>query len=913
MNPASTQPLDLLLSMFSTHLACQSHQTAHLQPLSSARTSTVNLQTITSFLRNSLPIDYPQPSTMGYSQKLSKDLYSQLFCGIGLGCERLSIPLLSMSNTSETFPVNCSYDIDSFIAKAQSLSVAQKGIRVQFCPNPLQNITQNIHLFSTIPETLLSGKIIYHQIPIHHIPHFRLGTILSTLHLPLYVFLPALYQKTSSPKTYINNQTLQQWMDIGFLPALHNHYSADVLQHLPTCFDSAYMEVYARSRESGIKKLNRNPDMGRRQEIQYFLPAERLEDVWQDMVKFSLKPGYTQFQNMFLLLDAKDLKLITKAESIKLSGERFWNVLSNDINIAKLDSSYQYLDIGQEIWSQEKNRVLLFKRCCTDNSIQHLKKEFKGLKTATYTWALNGLSANKTVEYSKVSASYQQGLIYSQSYSPLKCLFDAAGCYPLQNSSLDYLSLPPELIKSWQAAGPSGMGISLDFDKLKSSYIHSRDRILSALQGAMQRKMSFGVRQEHRLSSDLFVQLSSAEDRIQPCLISSSIWHFESQEVLQYLEANFLRFGLGLEYSFHCLQAPNRENTKDLSRLFRLFLQLQKASYSNVLLEGMGDIWRDDPIPNSKITYAGLGIRKQLQQFNFTWLPLDAIDWNTWRMGPKLQNTAAFEFIQIHSSALFKTNSLLQQRLTLETLDQFGTLLSHINNPDSPKTYRLLAYMGTMVIQKFRADIWTALEKFCECHWLDKELLPQAQKGMIPLDYKNILEFNRDRFARLQYSNKYKYSLQERWEVLFHWNDKWDRDDFRRVWKDWPFRLFFRKCYEQISHICGIGTAKSWEYLLVQTKFARSNFLLPSPSKNALLQRQTKKGEQAKIYWVPIQHNSWELGTPIRKLPGRNSKEDRWEFWEVDYIFPLSGEYEVPDRLYGEELTPEEIIEKVVR
>ncbi|PUU73398.1 hypothetical protein B9Z19DRAFT_1004521 [Tuber borchii] len=217
---------------------------------------------------------------MRYSENLSKELCSKLFCGVGLQSDNLPIPGLSISNSSETFLVNCSYDIDSFISKAKSLSIAKKGIRVQFCPNSLQNISQNIHLFSPIPERLISGKIKYHQIPIHHIPHFRLGTILSTLHIPVYVFLPGLYQQSPAPNSYINNHTLQQWMDIGFLPAVHTHYTDDILQHLPTSFDSAYMEVYARSRESGIKRSSNDPQLGRRQEIHYFLPLEHLENVW---------------------------------------------------------------------------------------------------------------------------------------------------------------------------------------------------------------------------------------------------------------------------------------------------------------------------------------------------------------------------------------------------------------------------------------------------------------------------------------------------------------------------------------------------------------------------------------------------------------------------------------------------------
>jgi len=278
--------------MFSTHLACESNDGESSPTNTTSTIPAVTLRTVTNFLRKGLPTDYPQPTKMGYSQRLSKELCAQLFCGDGLGSQGKPIPPLSMNNSIEIAPLNCSYDIDSFIAKAKSLSIAMQGIRVQFCPNPLQNITQNIHLFFPIPERLNSGKLKYHQIPVHHIPHFRLGTILSTLHLPLYVFLQSLYQHNSTPNSYLNNKTLQQWMDIGFLPALYDHYSTDILQHLPTCFDSAYMDVYARSRESGTKKVNQNPEIGRRQELHYFLPADQLENIWQDMVTFSLKPGY---------------------------------------------------------------------------------------------------------------------------------------------------------------------------------------------------------------------------------------------------------------------------------------------------------------------------------------------------------------------------------------------------------------------------------------------------------------------------------------------------------------------------------------------------------------------------------------------------------------------------------------------
>jgi len=494
-------------------------------------------------------------------------------------------------------------------------------------------------------------------------------------------------------------------MDLAFIPSLQKHYSSDILQHIPTSFESAYMEIYARSREDGIQGFTENIDKGKRQEIHYYLPGEKLDNVWEDILEFSLKPGFNHFQNMFLLLDAKDLKLITKAKSPTSAGERFWNILNHDINSDFLDEEFQYLDLGQEIQSSERSRVLLYKRCCIDFGLQQLKQSSKGLKSTTYTWALSTLAANRTMQYSKSSILHQEGLIYSQSYSPLKSLFDAAGTYPFQNSSLEYLSLTPELIKAWQSNGPSGMGIAFDIKKLEQSYIHSRDRILAALAGAVKRDMSFGVRQEHRVSSNLFNSLCQAEEIIQVDKMSTACWNFHNLEIFQFLQANFLRFGLGVEYSYHCLKSSDWNTAKDISRIFRIFFHLQKASFTNVLLESCGDIWRDEPQPTSKKQYPGLGMQRQLQLFNIGWLPLDSILWRNWSLHSKYQNTEAFEFIQIHSTALMKASSLLEKKTGLEIIDQFGSVLLHINNPQSYKTYQLLAYMGTMVIKRFRADV----------------------------------------------------------------------------------------------------------------------------------------------------------------------------------------------------------------
>ena len=291
------------------------------------------------------------------------------------------------------------------------------------------------------------------------------------------------------------------------------------------------------------------------------------------------------------------------------------------------------------------------------------------------------------------------------------------------------------------------------------------------------------------------------------------------------------------------------------------------------------------------------------------------MDWNKWIFGKILSQSTTFDYIQIHPTALHKTKQLLYQKSQWEILEKFGELLKDIQDCTSQETYRILAFLGTMVIQKFRTDVWTALLKFCDCEWKEdtEKKRELAQRGQLALDYKNIVDFAPSRFTRIKYSNKHKLSLQERWEILFHTSDKWEKQELRKAWKDKPYRQYFEKCYSMISASCDTETAKCWEYLLVQTQFARGTFLLPSPAKHSFLQKQTVQGELSKIYWVPLKHQSWVMSSDLRTLPEKGSSEDRWDKWSIDYYCPIPNEYESPDLLFMERLEPLKVLERFQR
>ncbi|PUU72132.1 hypothetical protein B9Z19DRAFT_1069999 [Tuber borchii] len=345
-----------------------------------------------------------------------------------------------------------------------------------------------------------------------------------------------------------------------------------------------------------------------------------------------------------------------------------------------------------------------------------------------------------------------------------------------------------------------------------------------------------------------------------------------------------------------------------------MFLQLQKASFTNSLLESQGDLWRSQTAVGVK-NRSGLGLKNQLAAYKFCWLSPAMIDWNKWTFGKSFSQSTAFDYIQIHPTALHKTNHLLYQKSQWEILERFAELLREIEDCSSHETYRILAFLGTMVIQKFRIDVCTALFKFCDSEWKeDSETKREmALKGQLPLDYDNVLSFSPSRFARIKYSNKHKLNLQERWEILFHTQDKWEEQDLRKAWKDKPYRLYFEKCYTLISEACDAKTAQCWEYLLVQTQFARANFLLPSPAKHSFLQKQTQVGQVSKIYWVPLQHESWPLSVGWRTLPVKGSQGDQWKKWSIDYYSPIPEEYESPSNLFMEKLQPQQVLDRFLK
>ena len=103
-------------------------------------------------------------------------------------------------------------DIDSILALFTDLSMVNILIRISIVSNPTKNLRFGMHLF-------------YKGLPVHHIPHFYLGSFGHDSNYDLFVMLPALYIKdVKRTKGYLRNDVSEEiraeFMQKCFLPVI---------------------------------------------------------------------------------------------------------------------------------------------------------------------------------------------------------------------------------------------------------------------------------------------------------------------------------------------------------------------------------------------------------------------------------------------------------------------------------------------------------------------------------------------------------------------------------------------------------------------------------------------------------------------------------------------------------------------
>ena len=108
----------------------------------------------------------------------------------------------------------------------------------------------------------------------------------------------------------------------------------------------------------------------------YFLPPEALADVWANILATVHEPGFRQFQDVSILLQAKNLKVLTKDATWEKMVSRFQTYWASAIDESHTTTDV-YFDVGKETcpqqalganWQLESSRIQRRnerKRCST--------------------------------------------------------------------------------------------------------------------------------------------------------------------------------------------------------------------------------------------------------------------------------------------------------------------------------------------------------------------------------------------------------------------------------------------------------------------------------------------------------------------------------------------------------------------
>ena len=297
-------------------------------------------------------------------------------------------------------------------------------------------------------------------------------------------------------------------MDQVLLPAIYKHHIGSQTQHYPSSFHHSLSNSTARFTEAYTQKLEPIP---RQQLLSYFIQPDSLDTLWETILNTVNQAGLQQFHGLQLVLEAKNLKGLTKDVTWKKMTERFQQYWSTAVNSSYFTTARLFYDIGKEICPTQSYlkdqdmgtlpaEILLWKRCCLESYATSMTpKVEKFNKVQYYPTAMLADTAAVTIETSPGSPQRVAGLLYSQLYNSVKEVFAAGDCYPFTNARIESLALDPQLQQTWQHIGAS---LSHSPIALMKAYLYTKLRCQHAIEGSMQK--SFGIHEEYRTTGALF-------------------------------------------------------------------------------------------------------------------------------------------------------------------------------------------------------------------------------------------------------------------------------------------------------------------------------------------------------------------------------------------------------------------------
>lgn len=791
----------------------------------------------------------------------------EIYNGVPTARSSSSRPLHICLATEDRQPTSTSimFDIDSVVGFPTSLAIAQQGIHWHPTQMPVSDLQSSLHL-NPIPVHYEDRHGHAHMVrqPVHQVPHYTFGRLAGFEEISLYLLFPRLYREDQQCSR-LRDEDFKKWMDEVLLPVIYHHQPSSMVQHYPSSHDHSMSNATARGVELRAQRVE---STARQQLLHYFIPPESLHPIWEDILHRIDRPGLRQFQDVQILLQAKNLKTMTKDWTWQQMMQRFHGFWEHAVDLSYTSANF-YFDIGKEVCpagpsyiamegepteEEDAAQTLMWKRCCLDSyaawiQSAHGPKE-DGHHRVFYPLSLLHDTGSVTFETHLNSRSRQAGLLYSQFYSSVKEIFAAGNVYPFTNTALETLALDPQLRKTWQSVGG---GLSHDPVALMRAYLYTKARCHRALTGSPRK--SFGTREEHRVSRRLldhidqeFRRRNVYRETFTSGETARPYYCYSTSTISRWFRWNINKFCVGFEsvYSFHDHHFVTWEHT----RMMLMFLRCLQFSYSTGLIQRVGGCWHDVRVqsdvnrPDGIRRWEGLGFRDQMAQYGYAWF-LDKVDWSTMTFRQPFAQYMMFNNPSMQAAYHTRYRQVRDVRVDFIRVDQVRQWMMEFSAVPTCQDY-LEKYLRQLCLCAFRKDVFAQIRPF-----LRKEAVEAALAGETPLCWPSVNEALQEQYRPPYLATGNRLAV-KRIDVLFTWLWEWKDGRFeRKGWSEKPYRMLYRKSFEAIALVRGKNAARAWKQT-VYLSLLRSHWLLPYPQNGSFMRKSKEAGRV--MWWGSVHH-----------------------------------------------------------
>jgi len=838
--------------------------------------------------------DMISPNTLAQQPHPTPAQWKAMFCGVQQG-HRHGRPMHVCLHKEETQAVEpqVAFDIDSFLGFASSLAMARQGLWYQPAPKMGQNMTNDVHLETNIfrdssdpnqpPRSSLAM--------LRDVPHFLLGRVVGAHDITVHILFPHMVH-TQDKFTCLTTNQLTRWLDQIFHPAVYQYCEAHYTQHIPASYQHALANTRARQVEQ--RKVETTSYQAQLT-LGYHLQPEYLGLIWTNILNtISNTPGLADFREPQLFFSAKGTKLQFKTSPSRPTMldamENFQAYFERVVDLDFIHLNRFYVDLGKEICpsvsllrSQPTNfddepQVYAWKRCCLRHYMQWM---YDGQSPAITSegqryYEVNMLydACDLTTVTPKRSKHRQGGLIYSQMYASLKEMSDAAKCFPFSNDGLEELALDPQIR---QGAHHAAGGHNRDIQILERAYNASKHRTRCSLHDS--RKKSFGIREEHRITWQLFqglleqLQLDNHEE-LEIVLVDcpSYAWVIKTDVYVQYLWRSVDKFATG----FEVVRARSNQEfiTWEQTKMMAMFLRCLRFVLGGQGIRRESALWwsrreprQVEPGRHHHQPWYGLGFCNTLPQYKYCWLE-PRIDWNKLTFRSDVTDGILFGNSMLRDRYLRRGGSVRdffgmtrRLELALEWMERYHDVATIRD--------RLILFMVHLCLQQFRTDVLSSIKS----EILD-EYREEIAQGGEPFCYEYLSEITGNSL-HLMSGNRCDFKRPKDLGVyLFRFDDRITRGH----WENKPYRKLYRRAITALQlqqHRGEFDVVGKFKQRLQRWLF-RCHWVLPYPCPEVLTQT-TKQGRRM---WYSIQPVGQASAIEVTKL-----NVDQWEWarksWEV--------------------------------